>query len=265
MTALTPLVSVEELRRAYLALAAGEFSHGTRRRRHQAPVGLASTWHPAPGERVILVLGATAGAGASTAALALATAAGDSRVVECCTVAASGLAAASQAELGVTADGWAQGRRDQVSIERRTDRVPSADEMPVPTSTAKPVTVLDCAYEVHLLLGGRGWLAQIARTTSNIVVATRPTSPGLRRLESAIHLLGVDRVHAVLGGTTKHWPRSVAPLLGPAGRQLLAAGRLTGMPFDATLSLHGLTNNPLPAPVMSAAATLLSRLEGPLS
>lgn len=265
MTALTPLVSVEELRRAYLALAAGEFTHGARRMRHQVPAGLASTWRPAPGERVILVLGATAGAGASTAALALATAAGDSRVVECCTVAASGLAAASQAELGVTADGWAQGRRDQVSIERRTDRVPSAEEMPVPTSTAKPVTVLDCAYEVDLLLAGRGWLAEIARTTSNIVVATRPTSPGLRRLESAIHLLGVDRVHAVLGGTTKHWPRSVAPLLGPAGRQLLAAERLTGMPFDATLSLHGLTNNPLPAPVMSAAATLLSRLEGPLS
>lgn len=138
MTVLTPLVSVEELRRAYLALAAGEFTSGTRRPRNRTPDGSASAWCPAAGERVILVLGAMAGAGASTTALALATAAGEARVIECCTVAASGLAAASQAELGVTPDGWAQGRRDRVLIERRTDRVYRADDMPLPTCSPKP-------------------------------------------------------------------------------------------------------------------------------
>ncbi|MBN9103593.1 MAG: hypothetical protein J0I14_01195 [Propionibacteriaceae bacterium] len=265
MTALTPVVSVEELRRAYLALAAGEFTTSRRRARPTAAPGPLPAWHPAPGERLIMVLGALPAAGTSTVALALATVAGDSRVVECCTVAASGLAGASQAELGVTADGWAQGRRERVLIERRADRVQGAEEMPVPTSTAKPVTVLDCACEVDLLLAGRGWLAETARATNPVVVTTRPTLPGLRRLESAIHLLGVDRVHAVLGGATRHWTRTVTPLLGPAGRQLLTAGRLTAMPFDAALSLHGVTTNELPAPVLSAAATLLSRLEGPLS
>lgn len=260
MTALTPLVSVEELRRAYVALAAGEFTSGTRRLRNRAPDGRASAWCAAPGERVVLVLGATAGAGTSTTALALATAAGEARVVECCTVAASGLAAASQAELGVTPDGWAQGRRDLVMIERRTDRVHRADDMPLPSSSPKPLTVVDCACEIDLLLAGRGWLADLAHTTDVVVVATTPSVPGLRRLESAIGLLGLGRVHAVLTGTTKRWPRTVAPLLGPAGRQLLAAGRLIGLPHDPTLSVHGVTTDPLPAPVQSAAATLLSQI-----
>lgn len=260
MTALTPLVSVEELRRAYLALAAGEFTGGTRRPRNRAPDGPASAWCLAAGERVVLVLGATAGAGTSTTALALATAAGEARVVECCTVAASGLAAASRAELGVTPDGWAQGRRDLVLIERRTDRVHRADDMPLPSSSPKPLTVVDCACEIDLLLAGRGWLTHLAHTSDAVVVATTPNGPGLRRLESAIGLLGLGRVHAVLTGTTKRWPRTVAPLLGPAGRQLLAAGRVIGLPHDPTLSVHGVTTDPLPAPVLSAAATLLSQI-----
>lgn len=120
--------------------------------------------------------------------------------------------------------------------------------------------MVDCAYEIDLLLASRGWLTDLAHTTTAVVVATTPNTPGLRRLESALGLLGLDRVSAVITGATRRWPRTLASLLGPAGRQLLAAGRLIGLPHDPTLSVHGITTSPLPAPVLSAAATLLSEI-----
>lgn len=261
MTAtMSAVVSVEDLRRAYRAALAGEFRHPNRAR--LAPANpVATEWSPGPGEQVVLVVGACGGAGASTVALGLATCAGDARVVECCTVAASGLAGASSAEMGVTADGWVQGTRDRVLIERRNDRVASIGAMPTPSATARPLTILDCPADVDLLVHDSGWLGTLARAAV-VVVVTRGTGPGLRRLEAAISGLGADRVHAVVVGAPKRWPRPLEQALGPRSRQLRTSGRLAGVPHDPRLAVDGVTTNPLPAAVLAAVAPVLDSLRG---
>lgn len=259
-TTLAPIVSVEELRRAYRAAVAGQF-----RGHHQVPHLSAPSpvvWTPAPGEQVVLVVGATGGAGASTVALALASCASEVRVVECCTVASSGLAGASTAEMGVTADGWVQGTRDDVLIERRSDRVPTLEAMPAPTQTPTTLTVLDVPADVDLLVASSGWLGQLARTLPVLVVVSRPTAPGLRRLETAAGLLRPDRVLAVLVGAPKRWPRQLEQHLGPHGRRLRAAGRLIDLPHDPRLAVEGITTDPLPASLLAAVAPLLASLRG---
>ncbi|PKQ22298.1 MAG: hypothetical protein CVT65_14080 [Actinobacteria bacterium HGW-Actinobacteria-5] len=260
-TTMSPVVSVEDLRRAYRAALAGEFRHPNRARPAPAkPV--ATEWAPGPGEQVVLVVGACGGAGASTVALGLATCAGDARVVECCTVAASGLAGASTAEMGVTADGWVQGTRDTVLIERRSDRVASIAVMPAPSATAGPLTVLDCPADVDLLVHDSGWLGALARTAAAVLVVTRGTGPGLRRLEAATSGLGADRVHAVVVGAPKRWPRPLEQALGAHGRQLRTSGRLIGVPHDPQLAVDGITTDPLPAALLAVVAPVLESLRG---
>lgn len=260
-TTLAPIVSVEELRRAYRAAVAGQF----RGHRHLSGPSAPSTvvWTPTPDEQVVLVVNATGGAGSSTVALALASCASGARVVECCTVASSGLAGASTAEMGVTADGWVQGTRDGgVLIERRSDRVPSLEAMPAPTPTTSTVTVLDVPVDVDVLVASPGWLGQLARTLPSVVVVSRPTLPGLRRLEAAAGLLGPDRVLAVLTGAPKRWPRQLEQHLGVHGRRLRAAGRLIEVPHDPRLAVEGITTDPLPASLLAAVAPLLASLRG---
>ena len=260
-TTMSPVVSVEDLRRAYRAALAGEFRHPNRAR--PAPANpVATGWVPGLGEQVVLVVGALGGAGASTVALGLATCAGDARVVECCTVAASGLAGASTAEMGVTADGWVQGTRDTVLIERRSDRVASIAAMPAPSATTRPLTILDCPADVDLLVHDSAWLGALARTAPVVVVVTRASGPGLRRMEAAIAGLGADRVHAVVVGAPKRWPRPLEQALGAHGRQLRTSGRLTGVPHDPQLAVDGITTDPLPAALLGAVAPVLDSLRG---
>ena len=262
-TTMSPVVSVEDLRRAYRAALAGEFRHPNRAR--PAPANpVATEWSPSPGEQVVLVVGALGGAGASTVALGLATCAGDARVVECCTVAASGLAGASTAEMGVTADGWVQGTRDTVLIERRSDRVASIAVMPAPSATARPLTVLDCPADIDLLVHDSGWLGALARTAAAVLVVTRGTGPGLRRMEAAISGLGADRVQAVVVGAPKRWPRPLEQALGGHGRQLRTSGRFTGVPHDPQLAVDGITTEPLPAALLAAVSPVLESLRGTL-
>lgn len=260
-TTLAPIVAVEDLRRAYRAAVAGQF-----RGRHGQPAASspsAQDWMPAPREQVVLVVGAAGGVGTSTVALAVASCASDARVVECCTVASSGLAGASTAEMGVTADGWVQGTRaDQLLIERRSDRVADVAAMPAPSPTTRTVTVLDVSADVDLLVASSGWLGQLARTLPRVVMVSRPTVPGLRRLEAAAGLLGADRVHAVLAGAPRRWPRHLEQHLGLNGRRLRAEARLTELPHDPRLALEGVTTDPLPAGLLAAAAPLLQSLEG---
>ena len=260
-TTMAPIVSVEELRQAYRAAVAGQF------RGHHHPPGPSTpstvVWTPTPDEQVALVVSATGGAGSSTVALALASCASDARVVECCTVASSGLAGASTAEMGVTADGWLQGTRDGgVLIERRSDRVPNLEAMPAPSTATCTLTLLDVPVDIDLLLASPGWLGQLARTTPGVVVVSRPTLPGLRRLEAAAGLLRPDRVHVVLVGAPKRWPRQLEQHLGPHGRRLRAAGRLIDLPHDPHLAVEGITTDPRPASLLAAVAPLLASLRG---
>ena len=256
------IVAVDELARAYRAAVSGEFRTGDRRADRNAEG--AEVWAPPAEELVVAVVGCVGGAGSSTVALGIASAAGDARVVECCTVAASGLGGASSAELGSTPDGWVQGSRGPVLIERRGDRMESPARCPAPAATTRHLTVVDCGWDVDLLFGDTGWLGALVRDASAVVAVTRPTLPGLRRLETAVGLLGTQRAFAVLVGVEKRWSRRLEQALGPYGRTLRAAGRLTDLPHDPTLAMDGLTPEPLPTPILTGCSALLDLLKGSL-
>lgn len=256
------VVAVDELTRAYRAVTLGEFRTGNRCAGRSAEV--IAEWSAVDGEQVLAVVGCLGGAGASTVALGIASAAEDARVVECCTVAASGLAGASSAELGVSPDGWVQGSRGPVLVERRGERIESPAHCPTPSVATRALTVLDCGWDVDLLVGDSGWLGATLRNLPRFVAVTRPTVPGMRRLEAAVGLLGLGRVCGVVVGVEKRWPRPIEQALGPSGRALRAEGRLIGLPHDPALALEGLTPEPLPAPILAGCAAVLSLLEGNL-
>jgi hypothetical protein len=256
------IVAVDELARAYRAAAEGQFRTGRRRIEQTTDGGAA--WLRTAAEHVVAVVACHGGAGASVVALGLAEAARDARVLECCTAAASGLVAASVAELGVTEDGWARGSRGSVLIERQSGRIGSALNCPPPSRGDPLFTVVDCGWDVDMLASDVGWLGDLVQSQPAVVVVARPTAPGLRRLESAVDLLGPGRVVAVLVGVEKRWPRRVERALGPRGRALRAAGRLICLPQDPGLAFNGITPGPLPASIVTGCSALLTLLEGSL-
>lgn len=273
-TATSRPVSVEELKQAWAAVQAGQFRRNqlsavatadpSSARRPQPP----TTWAPATGERVVPVVGAAGSVGATTVALALALAAENAdrpaRVVECSPVTASGLAAASTAELGVHESGWRQGTRDNVLLERGGDVLVGVDEVPTPTRPERPfaLTVLDVAWELGQVLATPSWLGDSVRAVPAVVVVAPATVPGFRRLEVALDLLGVDRVvTAVVGPRRKKWPKGIEHGTGLHTRRLLSTDRLVEVPADRTLAVAGIDPNPLPAPMLTAAGRLLDRAD----
>lgn len=239
--------SVAELCEAWRAIEAGEFAHGPR----SAPAAqsAATVWTPAPGERVVAVVGCAGGAGASTVALALATATGvPARVVECCPPLASGFPAAANAELGNEGT-WRRGSRGTVLLERPTTTDPT---VPVPATSAVEWTFLDLAWTT-VSDPGAGWRGSLLRTFDDIVLITNATVPGLRRLESCAELLGRDALGVVVGPTAKRWPRPVKV----AAARIPARVHLTDFPLDSRLQVTGLTPDPLPAPLLKAAESVL--------
>lgn len=261
---MTPVVAVEELRRAYAAAQGGAFRTGDTHASSSSIQPGAASWSAAGG-RTVLVAPCAPGAGTSTVALAIATVAGVARVVECCTGSASGLAAATDAELGRTTHGWIEGTRAEVLLQRRDDRVTGPAELATPPTASAPVTVLDSSWPAEDLLECRGWLGDLARTLHTVVLVARPTVPGLRRAESTLALVGAERAHLVLVGMhPRRWPRAVEHATGPLTRRLRAEGRITCFPFHAGLAVTGLTPEPLPAGIVRAARSLFAALEGVL-
>mgnify|MGYP001556662642 FL=1 len=242
--------SVAELREAWRAIEAGEFAHGPRSAR--AARGGAAVWTPAPGERVVAVVGCAGGVGASTLTLALATAAGvPARVVECCPPLASGFSAAANAELG-TEGPWRRGSRGDVLLERP---ITGDATVPVPTESSLEWTFVDTNWTTASGPGTR-WLGSVLRTLDDIVLVTNATVPGIRRLESCAELLGRDALGVVVGPTAKRWPRPVK--VAAAG--VPARVQLADFPLDPRLQVTGLTPDPLPAPLLKAAQNLLALL-----
>lgn len=262
------LVGVDELRRAWLAVQAGEFRpHQTTRRRPARPDAPASgsSWTPAAGERVVPVVGSAGSCGATTVAIAIASAVGGpARVVECAPVSATGLAAASTAELGADQCGWTRGSRDQVLLDRaRTLRV-RPTEVPHPSPVTGPmVTVVDVAHPADQLLADDSWLSRLLAHAPLLVVVGRVSVPGLRRVESCLDLLDAKRtVIALLGPPLRRWPREVIHGTGLLTAARLAEGRFVEVPEDRMLAIRGLTPAPLPGPLVAAATSLLHLTEG---
>jgi hypothetical protein len=281
-----PAVSVDELKRAWAAVQEGHFRPTTRSHAlgasrcvadsgsnglasHSTIDDLDQGWTPEADERVMPVVGCAGSAGTTTLAVAVALAADTSaRVVECCSVTASGLAAASSAELGLHESGWRQGERDWVLLERASDVLLGVGEVPMPTPASSTgrglaagmLTVLDIGWELGHLLATRCWLNQIVRDARTVVAVTPATVAGLRRLEGALELLGADRtIAAVVGPRFKKWPRGVAQSAGPHTRLLLEQERFVEIPNNPALAVTGLDSAPMPAQLLRAAGRLLDR------
>jgi hypothetical protein len=260
-------VSVDELKRAWSAVQAGRFRTGngvTRELREPSLPPAGNRWEPAPGERVLPVIGCAGSCGASTISLALVGAAPfPARVVECSSVTASGLAAASTAELGRHESGWTRGTRDGLLLERASNVLVSVEEVPMPSVPDRIIglTVLDVGWEIGQILTTPAWLGEQVRGAGLIILVTTATVPGLRRLEGALELLaGTGTCAAVIGPKRKKWPRPVGYSAGPRTRALEAAGRLVDVPRDRALAIAGLDATPLPTPLLTAAAALLRLL-----
>jgi hypothetical protein len=190
------------------------------------------------------------------------------RVIECCSVTASGLAAASNAELGLHPSDWRQGKRDHVLLERASEVLASVDEVPLPTAHphgaehAAQLTILDIGWEAGQLLAIDCWLAEAVRTAGQVVLVTTATVPGLRRASIAFELLAdhwqpEEITLAVRGPRRKKWPSGLEHAGGPAVRRALVADRCVEIPEDRELAVNGLDSRPLPAPLISAARQLL--------
>lgn len=273
-------------------------------RTDEPPTTEATVWTPGPGEQVLPVVGCGGSCGASTVAVALATTAlsacagpdrehddpprvghgggwDAARVVDCGSLAASGLVAASASELGRDASGWWRGTRGDVVLQRGDgyvagpDTVPPPGPIPVPGPGHRRLTVLDVGWHLEQVLHHPCWLRTTLRTASHVVLVTTATVPGLRRLEVHLDLLsnptewstgssaGSDvprAVVVVLGPPRRRWPRAVAHSLGTRSRALEGQGQLTIAPHDRRLAVSGLDPAPLPAKLLRTATGLLDHL-----
>jgi hypothetical protein len=274
-------VDVDELKRAWHAVRAGEFRTPQRRARsnRRDDTGARDTWTPEPWEEPLVVLGCAGSSGATTVALAMGLSAmAPVRVVECGSVTTSGLAAASTAELGLHPDGgWLQGRRDHVQLERASELLPGPHTVPHPIPAAllssgeqaeqdeamtSCLTILDAGWEAGQLLITDSWIAETVRTVDHLVLTTRATTPGLRRLEGVLDLLAGTRdlgqvKVALIGPRRKKWHRGLEHAGGPRVRRVLDAGNCVEISESPALTLAGLDSRPLPAAVVDSARRLL--------
>ena len=233
MTAVAGLMSLDDLRRAYRVTQTAAENHTPMSARPAV-----TRWTPATDERVVLVCGCGGASGVTTVALALATVAGRARVVETCEGTASGLSYAANAELGVADRGWLRGTRDAVVVDRRSDSSGSPDGLPAPAASDMPLSIVDSSWDIAALLASSGWLGALSRTTPSVVLVARATIPGLRRLSTAVELVGEARAIAVTLGA-RRWPRPVEQSAGFAVRRLRDAGRVVFVPELPALAMTG--------------------------
>lgn len=232
--------SLAELRAAYTALQNGTFADPCTD--FSTPVDT----HELAG-RVVGVVGVTGGIGTTTVALAIAEAVGAARLVELAAPHASGLAAASRAELGTRA-GWTLGQRGDLRLERRD--TPDATIPAAAADDADDVTVLDLGtFTPHI------------PTTGSLVVVAPCSVPGIRRLNACLTTLNpAELVVVVTGAPGRTLPRSVAGAFAPALRAVAADGRVLVVPESAALRLTGVTGEPLPRQLRTAVAPIVNLL-----
>jgi hypothetical protein len=281
-------LSVAEMQAAVEALHRGEFAgapaagiaagngHSPRtvpesvpaaRRGRQAGGGrLTGAGCPLPG-RVVLVLAGHPGAGASTVALLLgeAAAAGGAavRLIDCADPSRSGIAAASDAELGDDPSGWRRGRRGGLDIDRPVEPFAQLGDLPAPRPSDAPpdrlgVIIVDVGWPARDVLTAEGWLAGLV-STARVLAVCRATVPGVRHTEQA--LVGLPaRAELVAALGPARWPGVVRASCGPQMRALRTADQVLAVPLDRQLETAGLTAGPLPRRLTAAGRALAARL-----
>lgn len=260
-TVARPVVRVEELKRAWQAVQSGQFSTARGQESGRVADPDEMTWDPA--ETVLPVIGCIGGAGATTTALAIAQRAGSSRVLECCSATASGLAAAATEELGQQ-DRWNVGRRERVTLQRQATVLLGPGDVPLPPAAPAQsgLSILDVGWELGQVLGMPSWLGDQLLHAPSVVAVTTATVPGLRRLEGVLALLETTHVvAAVVGPRRKKWPHGVEACMGRLTSDLNDAQGLVEVPSDKTLAAHGVEPTPLPSALLSAADHLLRLTE----
>ena len=255
--------SAAELQQAWRALTSGEYAVG-RANSGYAVSGTNSTgrsagWVPAAGESVLPLIGCPGSFGATTVAVAITTVAGErSRVVECCPPAASGLAAAADAELGVDGSGWRRGRRGGVVLDRCADIAQSVPDVPPPAECDAGLTVVDVCWDPTVVLASSSWLADVVRRAPTVVAVAAATAPALRQLDVLAALLQPVRLLVVaVGRPVRRWPAAARRTIGPVAEAALTEGRLVTVPIVRRWAATGLTADPLPARILTAIAPLL--------
>ena len=250
-------VSVDELQRAWSAVAAGQFRAAPGGPRH--PV-TSQRWNSL--EPVIAVVGASGRVGASTVALAIATTAETpSRVVECCSMQLTGLASATTAELGVDDAGWRRGNRGPVLIERTSASIDDPGQVPVPSPTPSVLTIVDIGWDLAQVRRTNTWLSPVL-DEAPLVLVTVATVPGMRALDTALRTAGhADAAwFAVVGPAYKKWPRSVRLACTPAIDAAHSRGSLLAIPTIKSIAIDGITAQALPDALVSACRPILDQM-----
>jgi hypothetical protein len=256
---------------------AGQPSASAARRRALGTRGQVGGGHraagacPLPGPTV-LVLAAHAGAGASTVALllgdTLAATGTATRLIECADPSRSGIAAATDTELGEDPSGWRRGRRGRLDIDRPSQPFTALDELPaprpvVPPSTDPAATVVDVGWPAADVLTSDSWPTRLI-TTAVVVVVCRATVPGTRQVEQLLATLP-KRVALLAALGPAKWPGVVNASCGSQIRALRAGGHVVAVPLDRHLDVTGLTANPLPKQLAHAGHEMADRLRPYLS
>ena len=259
-------VGGEQLRRRRgEATAAALAGHASRRQvRAGAAWASAVAAFPVP---TVLVVAAHGGAGASTVAVLLgdvAAAAGPARLIDCADPIRSGVAAATDAELGTDGTGWRQARRGSLQVDRPVAALTGVEDVdaprPAPQNAAGTVTVVDAGWPAWALLHGAGWVTNLLHT-ARVVVVCRATVPGVRQLEQLLAALpGPEPAIAAVG--PGRWPGSVMASCGPLVRAARDARRVVPLPVDRALEATGLTSAPLPKQLASAGRQLAAQVFG---
>ena len=144
---------------------------------------------------------------------------------------------------------------------RRGPLSTTGQEEPHEASTSY-LTILDTGWEAGQLLSSDSWIADTVRTVDHLVLTTRATTPGMRRLGGVLDLLSGTRdlgqvKVAVMGPRRKKWNRGLEHAGGSTVRRVLDAGNCVEIPEMAALAVAGLDSRPLPAEVIHAAHRLL--------
>ena len=169
---------------------------------------------------------------------------------------ASGLAAASTAELGLHPTDWRQGKRDHVLLERPARCWPTSTRCPCrprPRHETQ-LTILDVGWEAGQLLATDCWLADgRPRPPTRSSWSPPATIPGMRRLGVALDLLSTHwQPEQIAVAVRRPAPQEVAPRTRarrrPAVRRALDADRCVEIPEDRELAVNGLDSRPIPAP-----------------